>query len=315
MRASAAGPEARPPASIAVPGRDWLLALAVMAVWGSNFVVIKWGLAELPPFLLATLRFGLAAVPLVFVLPRPPVGWGNLAAYGVLIGVGQFGLLFLAMRGLISPGLASLVVQLQAFFTMGLALLLAGERPCRYQVVALGIALAGMGVIAFHADGDTTVAGLLLVALAGFCWAAGNMVSRAAARGGARVNMVAYVVWSSLFAVPPLLALSLGLEGWPRIAHSLAHASWGAWATVAWQAWGNSVLGYGAWAWLLGRYSAASIAPLSLLVPVFGMGASSLLLAEPLPPWKLAAAALVLLGLALNVGWPALRARLRGAAR
>lgn len=142
VRASAAGPEARPPASIAVPGRDWLLALAVMAVWGSNFVVIKWGLAELPPFLLATLRFGLAAVPLVFVLPRPPVGWGNLAAYGVLIGVGQFGLLFLAMRGLISPGLASLVVQLQAFFTMGLALLLAGERPRRYQVVALGIALA-----------------------------------------------------------------------------------------------------------------------------------------------------------------------------
>ena len=101
----------------------------------------------------------------------------------------------------------------------------------------------------------------------------------------------------------------------PRIAHSLAHASWGAWATVAWQAWGNSVLGSGAWAWLLGRYPAASIAPTSLLVPVFGMAASAWLLAEPLPAWKLAAAALVLLGLALNVGWPALRAWLRGGAR
>ena len=109
-----------------LPLRHLLLALAVVAVWGTNFVVIKLALGHLPPLLFAALRFTLAALPAVFLLPRPAVGWGNLAAYGLLIGVGQFGVMFVAMNGHISPGLASLVVQLQVFFTIGLAMYFSG---------------------------------------------------------------------------------------------------------------------------------------------------------------------------------------------
>ena len=280
--------------------RHFLLALAVVAVWGSNFVVIKLALGQMPPLLFATLRFAVVVLPMVFFLKRPAVPWRNLAGYGLLIGVGQFGLLFVAMNGHISPGLASLVIQVQVFFTIGLAMVLAGEGLQRVQWFALALGASGLGVIVVHTDGSTTLLGLGLILLAALSWAGGNLVSRAAGR----INMVAYVVWSSLFAVPPLFVLSLWVEGWDALAAGVQGAGLGAWAAVAWQAWGNSIFGYAAWGWLLARYSAAAITPMALLVPVFGMASSAWWLGEPLPLWKLGAAALVLSGLALNLLWP-----------
>lgn len=289
-----------------LPWRHLLLALAVVAVWGTNFVVIKVALAHLPPLLFGALRFALALLPAVLLLPRPAVPWGNLAAYGVLVGVGQFGLLYLAMRSQISPGLASLVIQTQVFFTIGLAMHFARERVAPYQWLALALAVAGIVVIATHTDGSTTVLGLAMVLVAAFSWASGNIVGKRAGR----VNMLAYVVWSSAFAVPPLLALSLVFEGWPAVREGVMSADAATWGAVLWQSYANTLFGYAAWSWLLSRHPAATITPMALLVPVFGMGASAWLLAEPLPGWKLVAAALVMAGLALNLGWPGIRAAL-----
>ncbi len=283
--------------------KHFLLALAVVAVWGTNFVVIKVALGQMPPLLFATLRFTVAILPAIFFLPRPNVPWRNLAAYGLLIGVGQFGLLFVAMNGHISPGLASLVIQIQVFFTIGLSMHLSGEHLQRVQWLALAMATAGIGVIVLHTDGTTTLLGLGLILLAALSWAGGNIV----ARNAGRVNMVAYVVWSSLFAVPPLAALALLFEGWDAVAAGLRHADGATWLAVAWQAWGNSLFGYAAWGWLLSRYAAATITPMALLVPLFGMGGAALWLGEGLPAWKLGAATLVMGGLALNLLWPKLR--------
>jgi O-acetylserine/cysteine efflux transporter len=240
----------------------------------------------------------------MFFLPRPAVRWQNLALYGVLIGVGQFGLLYVAMNGYISPGIASLVIQIQAFFTIGLSMRLTGERVRGFQWFALLLAAAGIAIIVLHTDGTTTVPGLIMILLAALSWAGGNM----AAKRGAPANMLAYVVWSSAFAIPPLFALSLAIEGWDAAVDGVMQANLVAWAAVAWQSWANTLFGYAAWGWLLARNPAATIAPMSLLVPVFGMGASAILLAEPLPTWKLSAAALVMAGLALNLLWPRLRA-------
>lgn len=279
------------------------LALAVTAVWGSNFVIIKFALVHLPPLTLALLRFTLAFFPLALILPRPKVPWRNLAAYGVLIGAGQFGLLFTAMRADITPGLASLVVQAQAFFTIGMAVWFNGEKVARYQIAALLLASAGIGLIALHTDASATPLGLFLVLCAAASWAGGNMIQR----GAGSVNMLAYVVWSSLFAVPPLLVFALALEGWPRMSAGIAAADWKTWGAVLWQSVGNTMFGYGVWGWLLARHSAGNVAPLSLLVPVFGLATSALVLGEPLQPWKLAAFALVMAGLAVGVLWPKLR--------
>ena len=291
---------------VALPLRHLLLALAVVSIWGTNFVVIKVALAHMPPLLFAALRFTLALFPAIFFLPRPSVTWRNLALYGLLIGVGQFGLLYIAMDGYISPGIASLVIQIQVFFTIALSMRLTGERVRIFQWFALILATGGLAIIVSHTDGKTSVLGIVLVLLAALSWAGGNM----AAKRGHPANMLAYVVWSSSFSVPPLFALSLVFEGWDAVSVGVLQSDALAWAAVAWQAWGNTLFGYVAWGWLLARHPAATITPVALLVPVFGMGASALFLDETLPAWKLTAAALVIAGLAGNLLWPAFRARI-----
>ena len=279
-----------------MPPSHLLLALAVAFVWGTNFVVIRWGLDVFPPFLLATLRFALSAFPCLLFVARPAAAWRTLAAFGMLSGA-QFALLFWALRADIAPGLASLVVQAQVFFTIGLALVVSGERVRPVQLGALALAVAGMAVIGGHLDAHVTAFGVGLTLAAALSWALANMVSRTAGR----IDMLGFMVWSSVFAVPPLALLSLVVEGPAAITAALGRAGPGAWGAVAWQALGNTLFGYGAWNWLLARHPAATVAPTSLLVPVFGMGAAALMLGEPLPAWKLAAAGLVMAGLALNV--------------
>ncbi|RJP71585.1 MAG: EamA family transporter [Comamonadaceae bacterium] len=292
-------PPIRPPEP-ALPITHLLLALAVVFVWGTNFVVIRWGLDGLPPFLFATLRFAFSALPWLLFIPRPTAPWHKIAAFGVLLGVGQFGLLFLAMRSSISPGLASLVVQLQVFFTIGLSLWLMGERVRGFQIAGLLLALAGLGVIGANLDASVTLLGMGLVLSAAFFWSLANLVVKSLGP----VNMLHFMVWSSLFAVPPLFALSWLIEGPALMRSAVDQAGALVWASVLWQAVGNTLFGYGVWNWLLARHPAATVTPLALLIPVFGMGASAVSLGETLPGWKLGAAALVLLGLAVIVLWP-----------
>ena len=286
-----------------LPLSHLFLALAIVAVWGTNFVVIKLSLAAFPPFLFAALRYTFAFIPLAFFISRPQVSWTNLCAYGVAIGVGQFGILYFAIDGRISPGLASLVIQTQVFFTIGFAMFFAKERIRLYQAVAVSVSMTGLGIIALHTDADTTFVGMALVVFAGLSWGIANTVSR---RAGS-INMLSYVVWASLFSLPPLFLISLIFEGgWEQMSTSMITAPIGAWAGVFWQSWGNTVFGYAAWAWLLSKHPAAVVAPAPLLVPIFGMGASAYFLSEPLPLWKILAAGLVIAGLIVNLFWPSL---------
>jgi O-acetylserine/cysteine efflux transporter len=286
--------------SPSLPPTHLLLAIAVAAVWGSNFVVIKIALAHLTPLLFAALRFSFAFLPAAFFLKRPGVPWRRLAAYGVLIGAGQFGILYIAMERNISPGLASLVIQTQVFFTIGLSMAFSAERVRNFQWLALGLAASGLLLIAMRGGSSATPLGLGLVLLAAFCWASGNVIARA----DGPVNMLSYVVWASLFSFPPLFLLSLLFEGWPAIRTGLGNSDWLTWAAVLYQSAGNTLFGYASWGWLLARHPAATVSPIALLVPVFGLATSALLLGEALPVWKLAATALVMAGLAVNLAWP-----------
>ncbi|MCA6267231.1 MAG: EamA family transporter, partial [Phenylobacterium sp.] len=227
----------------ALPWRHALLALAVVAVWGTNFAVIKSALAHLPPFTFASLRFLFAFLPAAFFLKRPNVPWRNLAAYGVLIGVGQFGVLYFAMDGQISPGLASLVVQSQVFFTIGLAIWLRGERLNLRQGLALVLAAAGLALILVNVDAVTTPTGLALVLFAALSWALGNMVQRATPEAPS----LAFVVWASLFSVPPLLVLALVFEGAPAMVAAVTTMTPVVWAELLYQSFGNTLFGYAVW--------------------------------------------------------------------
>ena len=273
------------------------LAVLVVAIWGTNFVVIHFGLDQFPPFTFAALRFLFAALPLLWFFPLPRIGLRPLVAHGLLNGVGQFGLMLYAIAGHISPGLASLLIQTQAFFTIGLAAWLTGERVTAGNLAALSLCAAGVALIAGHVGGGADALGILLVLGAALSWAGCNLIVK---RAGA-IDMLGLVVWSSLVSAIPLFAIAMLLEGPAAMAGSVASASAGAWASVLWQSFGNAVFGYAAWNWLLVRHSAALVTPMGLLVPIFGMSASAWLLTEPMPGWKIWAALLVLTGLAANL--------------
>src|SRR3954463_9954820 len=214
-----------------MPASHLLLALAVVFVWGTNFVVIKWGLAEFPPFIFASLRFLLCVLPWIFFIRRPRVSWAKLAAFGVLIGAGQFGLLFLAMRSDITPGLASLIIQVQVFFTIGMAVALQGDRIGLPQFLALSLAVAGIALIGWHAVNDgasVTPLGLGLVLAAAASWAGANMVVRSAGK----VDALAFVVWSSPFSLPPLFALAFAVHGGDAVVSAIRDANFAGWASV-----------------------------------------------------------------------------------
>ena len=264
---------------------------------------MRWALETVPPFALAALRFLCAAVPAVFLVPRPAVAWRWLVAYGLAIGVFQFGLLFLGMKLGMPAGLSSLVIQTQVFFTIGLAAWLLHDRLSRHSLVGAGIAAAGIAVLAWHKVGlgaTATLAGFLLVVAAAFSWAVGNVIAKRAA-GRAAVDMFGMVVWSSLAAPLPLALASYAFEGGPAAWDAVVAMTWVPWACVLFMAYFATLFGLARWNALLHRYPTAVIAPFALLIPVSGLVSGAVFLGEGLVPVQFAGVALVLAGLAWNV--------------
>jgi len=283
--------------------RDLALTLAVVAVWGYTFVPIKVALAEVPPFTLAALRFFLAAVPIVFFVRRPAMPWRDIAAYGFAIGICQFGLLFLGLKLGMPAGLSSLVIQVQVFFTIGLAVAFSGDHLRRHNVVGAGIAVVGMIVLALYkvASGLTgTAIGFALVIAAAFAWAVGNIIAKRAA-GEHGADMFALTVWSSLVPPLPLLALGFAFEGGADTLRIIAAMSPLAWGCVLVMSYGATLFGFGSWNALLHRYPTTLISPFALLIPISGLASGALFLGESLAPVQMAGVALVFVGLVVNV--------------
>ncbi|ERH48019.1 O-acetylserine/cysteine exporter [Pseudomonas chengduensis] len=277
--------------------KDLLLALLVIVVWGLNFVVIKVGLHGMPPMLMGALRFMLAAFPAILFVRRPQVPLRWMLAYGMTISVGQFAFLFYAMYVGMPAGLASLVLQSQAFFTLFFAALFLGERLRGSNLFGLLVAASGLVLIGLQGGQAMTLAGFALTIAAASMWALGNVVTRKLGK----VNLVGLVVWGSLIPPLPFLALSLWLEGPELISQSLRTLGVDSLLVLAYLAFGATILGYGLWSRLLSRYPASQVAPFSLLVPVVGISSSALLLGERLGSLQMVGAALVMAGLLINV--------------
>lgn len=276
---------------------DIPLALLVVVIWGLNFIVINIGLQDLPPILFTALRFSVAALPLAFFIKPPQAPWRLVAGYALFQFACQFTLLFYGLRFGFPPGLASLVMQLQAFFTIGFAVLFLGERPRLPQLLGALVAFCGMGLVALHLEAKATVIGFMLVVGASLCWGIANIFTKKIGK----VNPLALVVWGSVLASPPLLMTSLVFEGWSAWVEAAHRLQWRSIGAVLYQAFPNTIIGYGIWSHLMRKYPTATIAPFSLLVPVIGILSAAWIVQEPLQWWKIVAGMLVLSGLALNL--------------
>lgn len=281
----------------ALPPRDMALAVLVAAIWGVSFIAIKAGVTQAPPLFLTALRFFLAAIPAVFLVPRPKARLVDLAGYGLCIGVGQFGLLFTAIGLGMPAGLASLVIQIQALFTIGLAHLVLGQKARPAQVAGALVALAGIAIIGAFRGLSAPLGPFLAVLGAAAFWSVGNLFS---IRAG-RANMLGFIVWSSLFAPLPLLLASLIFEDRAAIGAAILQPSLAVWGGAAFLAYVATIVGFGLWSWLLSRHPAAQVTPFALLVPVFGLVSASVVYGESLGGGTWLGVAVAMAGLAIAV--------------
>lgn len=283
--------------------KDGLLALLVVVVWGLNFVVIKVGLHNMPPLMLAGLRFLLVAFPAIFFIARPKIPLSLLLGYGLTISFGQFAFLFSAIKFGMPAGLASLVLQAQAFFTIILGAFAFGERLQGKQLV--GIALAVFGVLVLieaSLNGQHVgMLGFMLTLAAALSWAYGNIFNKKIMQHTSRPAVMSLVVWSALIPIIPFFLASALLDGPTQIVQSLVAIDMITILSLVYLAFVATIVGYGIWGSLLGRYETWRVAPLSLLVPVVGLASAAVLLDETLTGLQLLGALLIMAGLYINV--------------
>ena len=277
-------------------------ALIVVLVWGVNFVVIRWGLNEVPPFLLATLRFICAFLPVVFFIRKPTLPWSWLIAYGLLNSFAQFAFLFWAMRVGMPAGLASVVHQSQVFFTLILSVLILQQRTQLTQWLGLAFAVLGLGLMAYGRGtglGHMTGMGLMLNLLGALSWAGGNIVVSAMRKTGHTPDALGLVVWSSVVPIVPFALLSWWFE---RSVYPQWHeVTWHSAVSVLYLAWVATLLGYALWSRLLGLYEPNRVAPFSLLVPVVGLLTAWVVLGEQLNVWQWWGSLALMVGLVVNL--------------
>lgn len=293
---------------------DALRALAVVVVWGLNFVVMKLGLQTLNPMVLGALRFMAASLPFLLFVRPPALPWRYIASYGLAQGLGQFGFLFLGLQLGMTAGMASVVMQTQAFFTLLLAVPLLHERARFSQWLGLAVALGGLLMIASaHGEGpgQMTLAGFVLTLSAAFMWAVSNLVARVASKVS-DYQPFPFIVWSSVFPILPFTALALWTDGVDSVVRQIGAMGAGAWFSVWYLALGATLLAYTLWTQLLKRHPAGRITPFSLLVPVVGLWAAWAFYGEAPLMAQWAGTGLVLMGLVVNqsgIWWAARRAR------
>lgn len=281
--------------------RDIGIGLIVVVLWGLNFIAIRLGLGNMPPLLLAAMRFVVVCFPALFFLPKPPIPWRWLIALGLTLNVGQFAFLFMGMKLGMPAGLASLIHQSQAFFTLLIAVAAIGERWHWNNVAGLITAACGMAVIASQQGGSMTAIGFWLTLTGAASWGAGNVIMRRATQGVPPYSMLALVVWAGVVAILPLALLSLLIEGFPAWQEAWHSITWVTGASLIYLAYFATITGYGLWGKLLSRYPAGMVSPFALLVPVVGMSSAALLLGEAFSMHQMIGALLLMAGLVINV--------------
>jgi O-acetylserine/cysteine efflux transporter len=282
-----------------MPITHLFLALLVVLVWGINFLFVSMGLTEISPLLLCALRFFLASIPAVFFIKFPRESFQMVALYGLVMFALQFSLLFIGMNLGMPVGIASLLIQVQVFFSIFFASILLGEQPNMGQIIGALVSFSGIALVAMHFDKDISLAGFMFILAAAATWGIGNLITKQI-KGNAG-DMKALIAWGSFIACFPMFLISLIVEGSDNFISTLVTMTWKGFSSLMYIVFASTWIGYGTWNWLMARYPVAMVAPFTLLVPIIAMLSSVAFLGESFQIWKLTAGLLVISGLCINI--------------
>ncbi len=275
--------------------RHIAMAILVAAVWGFNFTAVKVGLEEMPPYLYGAGRFAIAALPALF-LAKPKTSWKMIISIGLALGVFKFTFMFMGFYYGMSAGLASLVLQSQAFFTLLFSFLFFKSKIRANQIIGMSIAAIGMILIAMEGNDQSSTLGFVLILSAAVAWGVANILYRIVGN----VDMFALTAWSSVVPPIPMFMVSVYSEGWDVVVYSIQNMTAIGWLCLAYTACMSSWVGATLWAVLIRSYPPHKVAPFSLLVPVFGISFASLFLGEEFTNMTAGASALIFVGLIVN---------------
>ncbi len=273
--------------------KELVLLVFVTAIWGFNFSFIKLGLTNFDPYLLAALRFSLCVFPAILWIKRPRVGWRYFLAYGVMFGVVQWGMIYAGIRLGVTAGIASLLTQTSVLMSIFLGTIFFKERMTLPMLLGTTISFAGILLIFSQTQGSSTLWGLCCILVGAFAWSISNII----VKKSKATEIFGFLIWSSLFAPIPLILLSYSLSGSQSVAYAFEHFDRYALMSVLFQVYPTTLFGYSVWNHFMQKYPVSMVAPLSLLVPVFGIASSVLMFHEELPTYKWIAILLILSGL------------------
>lgn len=288
--------------------RDFLLLVLVAAIWGINFSLIKLGLHRIDPYLLAALRFTLCAFPAILFVKRPKVAWPYILAYGLVFGAVQWGFIYAALQMGVSAGMASMLTQTSVFMSMLLGIVFFRESISRSLLLGCLLSFSGVFLIFFFAESGSSIIGMLLMLAGALAWSVSNIIAKAAKVD----DPFAFFIWASLIAPVPLFGMMGVHAGSSAITQFLEVFDAKLAFSLFFQVVPTSLFGYSVWNHMVKKYPVSQVAPLSLLVPVFGLLASMLIFAETLPLYKWLAMILIFAGLIVQRFGPLWRWRWPG---
>lgn len=272
------------------------LAIVVAILYGLNYVAIPIGLEKIPPLYLSFIRLFLVSLLVVFYYKKPKVPFRLIVLYGLPMLAMQFSFIFTAINAGLSPTLAPILLQTQVFFTALFALVYLKEKLSKWQISGGLIAFAGIALVSIDSKGESSLLGIILILAAAISWALGNTVCKKIKQ----VDM-SLVVWSCLIAWPPVLLVSLVFEGPHAIVEAFAYFSVSSIFSIIYLTYGSLLLGLWIWNRLISLYPLATVAPFTLLVPIFGSISSSLVFSIPFHLLQIIASLLVVGGLCVDM--------------
>lgn len=274
--------------------REILVLLAMCAIWGFHFVVIKVAVAEIPPIFYAAVRMTLVAALMAAFLRWRPGEMGRVLFAGVCLGAVNYVFMFSGLK-YATASASAVAIELYVPFATILSVIFLGEQVGWRRVLGIALAFIGVAVIAIGGESSENSEriglGVGLIAAAAMSEAVGSINVKKAT--GFKPHQL--LAWFSLVGAVSLWPLTFLIESGQAQAFAAADKPLLIGA-ILYSAIGGSIIGHSAYYWLLQRLPVSQVAPSMLLTTLIAVASGVIVLGDPFGPAMIVGGILTLLG-------------------